>query len=125
MPLLRSNSHTFEQQYAFIRLLTEIDSVYRIVYGDARTAAIVNCIWLGQQDGAPFDITSLAAHLDTPRQTVSHIVKRLVAEGVVERRQNGHSAVLRIQPEWADSETCNRFMVLMDLAAKIFETTDD
>ena len=116
----RERSHSREQFYAFVKLLNDIDATLRTAYGDARSAAIVHTVWLGQQDGVPYDITALAAELNFPRQTVSYIVKRLVDEGVLERRKVGHSALLRVGSSWSASAACDRFEALMDRAAEIF-----
>lgn len=65
-------------------------------WGDPFAGIVLETISLGDRRGQPWDISSLAAHLNINRATCSRWVDELVNRGLVERKRGGRHVWLSV-----------------------------
>jgi DNA-binding MarR family transcriptional regulator len=77
-------------QQAFITILKTIWTE-RAIPGEGPVRGIIA---LGEVEGRPYDISSLAIAIDQPRTNTHRLVEHLHASGAIEKRENGRRVEL-------------------------------
>jgi DNA-binding MarR family transcriptional regulator len=65
------------------------------MWGDPRMAALCECVLLGDAEGKPWDMTSIASEVGASRATAHRLVEQGEAKGYIMREQHGRSVLLR------------------------------
>ena len=89
-----SERYSDEERLAFYRCLTRIFQMERQYGGDAIDAILIRAVAIGRLEQRPMDISSLAAYLGLPRQTVSRRVNKLIDRRVLEAQREGNRTII-------------------------------
>lgn len=89
-----THRYSDEERLAFYRCLTRIFQMERQYGGDAIDAILIRAVAIGRLEQRPMDISSLAAYLGLPRQTVSRRVNKLIDRKVLEATREGNRTII-------------------------------
>jgi DNA-binding transcriptional regulator YhcF (GntR family) len=91
---MTEHSYTEDERRQFYRCMTRIFQMERELGGSMIDAIILRAAAIGRLEDRPMSVSSLAAYVSLPRQTVSRRVQRLVRAGTLATRRDGNRTII-------------------------------